>query len=412
MMRRGSRVVSTQAQRVTHAKRMGMWAEAQRDDNLEGQLRASIAREKDKAMIEAAIARVEPQALAPVVPESKYELLRETYAKNATEQEFELFVAVANRLRLDPFSRQIYAIKRWDSQLRREVMQPQVSIDGMRLTAERSGKYAGQSAPEWCGADGVWKDVWLVDKPPVAARVAVYRSDFTQPIVAVALYREYVQTNKEGTATKFWRDMPANQLCKCAESLALRKAFPNELAGVYTVDEMAQAESPDERPRMQAHTTSTGGTAAPKPAPPPAPAKPPPPPAAAKQQAQAQAQAQAEMQQQVEAPRFSIAFPIKAWADKPMRAAPIETLADYIAWCEGILADQRRKQLHRKCAASKALAEAIYQEAAAFEMHRVVDAEENTAPIQPSDLQADHIATGLQAEYDRMHSNDGWGLNR
>lgn len=404
MMRRGSRVVSSVSTPLSAAKRMTLWNQIQRADSetarvlarelpVEEQLRASVARNRKEVMTtEPVLARVEPTQLAPMIPESKFELLRDTYAKGATPQEFELFVSVCNRLRLDPFNRQIYAIKRWDSQLRREVMQPQVSIDGMRLVAERSGKYAGQSAPEWCGADGLWKDVWLANKPPMAARVSVYRSGFVQPVTAIALYSEYVQRNKDGEPTKFWATMPANQLAKCAESLALRKAFPNELSGVYSVDEMGQAETAEPAPRTVTATVTQPAPQAPPAAAKPKSAPPPPPPAAVAKPAQQQ------MQEQVDGPRFSAAFPIRAWADKPMRIAPIETLADYIAYCEGVLSDNRRATHHKRAAASKAQAEAIYQEAAALEMHRVVDHEETTQRIEP-----DAINAGLQAEYDRMH---------
>lgn len=292
---------------------------------------------------------------AAVVPDSKLQLLRDTYARGSTPQEFELFVAVCNRLRLDPFARQIYAVKRYDKELKREVLQAQVSIDGMRLNAERTGNYAGQSPPEWCGNDGHWTDVWLEEYPPAAARVAVFRRDFAQPMVGIALFREYAQYTRDGGLTRFWAVMPANQLAKCAEAAALRKAFPNELSGVYITEEMAQSDA--------------------EPVSVPDPAKAPPPPRMA-----------ANNNAKPYVPTFHKSWANPQWAGKPLRDAPQSVLSEYLEALDRALEDGRRKTLWPELRKAREAAEAVYDVLVAAAMD--------------ADAAGDPIAEKLQAIVD------------
>jgi phage recombination protein Bet len=168
------------------------------------------------------------------------ELLTRTICKGANDDEVKLFLSVATRTGLDPFTKQIYAVKRWDSNEKKNVMTFQVGIDGLRLVAQRSGEYQGQTPPQWCDANGNWVDVWLGDVPPMACKVGVYRKGFQEPAFGVVKYSSFVQKKNDGTPNSFWAKMPELMIAKVAESHALRKAFPQELSGLYTPEEVQE----------------------------------------------------------------------------------------------------------------------------------------------------------------------------
>lgn len=181
----------------------------------------------------------------------RLKVVKDVIAKDATDVELQFFAEVCKRTGLDPFMKQIYCIKRGsgddDDGGGQKKITIQTGIDGFRIIAERTGKYTGQLGPFWCGPDGKWLEAWLdAEYPPNACRIGILRKDFTQPLWVVAHYTEYVQMNRFKKPTRMWAKMPANQLAKCAEALGLRKAFPMELSGLYTNDEMAQADVSDE----------------------------------------------------------------------------------------------------------------------------------------------------------------------
>jgi phage recombination protein Bet len=156
----------------------------------------------------------------------KVDLLKRVICPGATNDELELFIHACKRTGLDPFMRQIHAIKR------KGKLAIQTGIDGYRLIADRTGRYAGNDDPAF--AEG--------ERFPVKATVTVYKivGNLRCPFTATARWDEYYPG--DGEPGFMWRRMPHVMLGKVAEALALRKAFPAELSGVYTADEMAQAD--------------------------------------------------------------------------------------------------------------------------------------------------------------------------
>lgn len=180
----------------------------------------------------------------PSFNQKQIDILKNSICKGISNEEFEIFIMACKKTKLDPFMRQIYAVKRkskkpdgsWG-----ETMTIQTGIDGYRLIAERTGCYApGQEPTYYHDTEG--------NLQSATAYVRKQTRDGTWHTVSASAYiDEYMQTftdhkTGEKKATGMWGNMPRTMLAKCAEAQALRKAFPFEMSGVYTKEEMEQAE--------------------------------------------------------------------------------------------------------------------------------------------------------------------------
>jgi phage recombination protein Bet len=162
------------------------------------------------------------------------QLLKDVIAKGASDQEFAVFLEIIKAKGLDPFQKHVYFVKRWDNEAKRETWAAQTGIDGYRLIADRTGDYAPGKAPVYEYDAG----------KPISATAFVKKwvRDAWHEVSATAFFDEYVQRRKDGAPTSMWQKMPRVMLAKCAEALALRRAFPGELSGIYTHEEMGQAQ--------------------------------------------------------------------------------------------------------------------------------------------------------------------------
>lgn len=115
----------------------------------------------------------------------------------------------------------------------RDVIMP--GIYEQRITAFRTGQMAGQDEPVF-GDTVTFRGI----EAPEWCRVTVYRfiNNERCAFSHTEYFSEACATTKEGKPNSMWSKRPRGQLAKCAEAGALRKAFPDELGGVITADEV------------------------------------------------------------------------------------------------------------------------------------------------------------------------------
>lgn len=149
----------------------------------------------------------------------RIQTLRATLAKDCTPAQFELALAFCQRTGLDPFLRQAHIV------VRQGQLTLQIGIDGHRAIALRSGVYAGEEGPLYCGKDGVYTDSWVQEGPPKLVRFTVWRHDYERPFTAIIDFKEF-----ESLGGALWQKAPLHMSGIRAASHAYRKAFQQELA--------------------------------------------------------------------------------------------------------------------------------------------------------------------------------------
>lgn len=204
--------------------------------------------QKEVRIIERVIENHEiaPQDAFGKLTRIQVDLIKRTVAKGASDDELRLFIQVCKGANLNPFLRQVHLVPRWDSKIGAEVRTIQVGIDGFRAVAESSGQYAGNDDPAYEGEKEVEYTAGKEPRKvtvPLTAKVTVYKlmSGERMPFAATARWEEYYPGPRMGFQ---WHIRPYLMLGKCAEALALRKAFPKLLSGMYASEEMDRTTEP------------------------------------------------------------------------------------------------------------------------------------------------------------------------
>lgn len=171
------------------------------------------------------VAVLEPREV--VITMEQTDLIKHTICQGATDAEMQLFFFDCQRRGVHPLDKLIHFTKRSNKYT------PVTSIDLFRQRAQASGVFAGEDEPVYTYLPSGALDTCLY---------AVYRLVHGQRYkwTATARWDEYYPGDQLGF---MWKKMKHVMLAKCAEALALRKAFPAELQGLYVKEEMDQAET-------------------------------------------------------------------------------------------------------------------------------------------------------------------------
>lgn len=172
---------------------------------------------------------------AIIIPQSQESIIRDVYAKGLDNNEFEVFKMICRRTNLDPTKKQIVAVKRWNTNEKREIMTPQTTIDGYRAIGNRAGTCAGVKTVYHYAADGSVEGATTVIKKVLASGVVAEFEGY-------AKMSEYMP--KKAGEDFMYKQKPHVMIGKCSEALAWRRAYPEDMSGIYIEEELLMHDTP------------------------------------------------------------------------------------------------------------------------------------------------------------------------
>ena len=143
--------------------------------------------------------------------------------------------------KLDPLKKPCHIVQidvrnaKTDQYEKRDVVLP--GIYELRTTAQRTGVYLGHSAPDYGPIEtssGVAAPAWCAMTFYRWNRDVGVRAEYPVRV----LFKEVVALNKERKVNARWSKAPVQMLTKCTEAAGLREAFPDEIGGEQTAEEM------------------------------------------------------------------------------------------------------------------------------------------------------------------------------
>jgi phage recombination protein bet len=161
----------------------------------------------------------------------------------ANDEELAYFIATCKERNLNPFTKEVYFIKYGTNPA-----QVVVSKDAFMKRAEQNPNFDGFEAGIVVEtAEGEIKHITGTihskNDELLGGWAKVYRKDRSYPIEVDADFKAY------NTGKSMWSKMPALMIRKVALVSAMREAFSENVGGLYTADEMEQAQPIDVTPK-------------------------------------------------------------------------------------------------------------------------------------------------------------------
>lgn len=159
-------------------------------------------------------------------------------ASKVTDQEIVMFLNLCRYQHLNPFLREAYLVKYGDN-----AATIVTGKDAFMKRAQRNDKYKGNQA----GVIVITKDgqlenrvgsLVLKDEELVGGWAKVFIEGYAEPVEVTVSFEEYVARKSNGEVNSQWKTKPATMIRKVALVQALREAFPEDFAGMYSQEEM------------------------------------------------------------------------------------------------------------------------------------------------------------------------------